>query len=296
MKAYVFPGQGAQFVGMAEGLEQAGALGRERLAEADELLGFALSEIMRSGDEEALRQTRVTQPAVFVHAVVRAELEGANFQPAAVAGHSLGEFSALTAVGGLSFADGLRLVSRRAEAMQLAGEANPGTMAAIVGLSDEQVEQICADTSESTGTVVAANYNCPGQLVISGNVEAVRAAMAACQEAGAARALELQVGGAFHSPLMASAREELAAAIRDTDIATPRAPLYQNFDAQPHTDVERIRENLIKQLTGPVRWTATVERMAADGITHLVEVGGKGSILRGLIRKIDRTLVTEALV
>lgn len=292
MKAYVFPGQGAQFAGMAESLHSLGSQASEQLARADEILGFALSEIMMTGSEEDLRQTRVTQPAIFVHSTIRAMIEGANFQPTAVAGHSLGEFSALTAVGALEFNDGLRLVSRRAEAMQEAGEKKSGTMAAIVGLSDEQVEQICASTS---GIVVAANYNCPGQLVISGEVTAVEAAMAACQAAGATRCLPLSVGGAFHSPLMAPAREELERAIRETEIKRPRARIYQNFDALPHTEVEKIRQNLIQQLTGPVRWTKSIQQMAADGITTVVEVGGKGSILRGLIRKIDRNLATEAL-
>ena len=292
MKAYVFPGQGAQFVGMADTLRAHGSLATERLAEADEVLGFALSEIMTAGDDAALRETRVTQPAVYVHAVVRALAEGDRFQPAGVAGHSLGEFSALTAVGALSFADGLRLVSRRAEAMQAAGETSPGTMAAIVGLDDARVAEVCAATE---GIVVPANYNCPGQLVISGEVAAVRAAMEACRAAGASRAIELEVGGAFHSPLMAPAREALAEAITATELRTPRSPVYQNFDARPHTDVARIRENLVRQLTGPVRWTETIQAMVADGYTQFVEVGGKGGILRGLIRKIDRQAIGETL-
>ena len=293
MKAYVFPGQGAQFTGMADSLRAHGARAEELLAQADEVLGFGLSEVMTTGDEEALRQTRVTQPAIYCHSVIRALLEGDGFRPDAVAGHSLGEFSALTAVGSLTFADGLRLVGARAEAMQSAGEARPGTMAAIVGLDDEAVEAACAGVP---GEVVPANYNCPGQLVISGEVEAVRAAMAACQEAGARRAIELAVGGAFHSPLMAPAREALEAAIDATEIRTPSAPVYQNFDAQPHTEVAAIRANLVQQLTGAVRWTASVQRMLRDGVTDIVEVGGKGSVLRGLIRKIDRTVATEALV
>jgi len=292
MKAAVFPGQGAQYVGMAQSLLDHSSQARDLLAEADEILGFELSTAMTTGTAEELQQTRVTQPAIFVHSVVRAMVEGDTLAPVAVAGHSLGEFSALTAVGALSFADGLRLVSRRAEAMQAAGEATPGTMAAIVGLDDATVESICQETP---GTVVAANYNCPGQLVISGEIAAVEAAMAACSAAGARRALRLPVGGAFHSPLMEPAREELAAAIAETQLKTPRAKVYQNATAMPHTDVETIRENLVAQLTAPVRWTASVQRMIADGVTSAVEIGGKGSVLRGLIRKIDRDLATEAL-
>ena len=292
MKAAVFPGQGAQFAGMAQSLLDHSAQARELLARADQVVGFGLTELMTSGSEEDLKQTRVTQPAIFVHSVVRAMLEGETFAPAAAAGHSLGEFSALTAVGALSFEDGLRLVARRAEAMQAAGEACPGTMAAIVGLDDATVEQICAETP---GTVVAANYNCPGQLVISGELDAIDAACAACTAAGARRALKLPVGGAFHSPLMAAARDELAAAIADTPFAHPRARVYQNVDAQPHTDPAEIRANLVAQLTGPVRWTASVQAMIGDGVTEFVEVGGKGSVLRGLIRKMDRDVATEAL-
>jgi len=293
MKAYVFPGQGAQFTGMAQTLLDFSPKAADLLKEADDVLGFALSEIMLTGSDEDLRQTRVTQPAIFVHSVVRAILAGDDFAPDAVAGHSLGEFSALTAAGALSFKDGLKLVHRRAEAMQAAGEATPGTMAAIVGLEDAQVEEICKAT---TGIVIPANYNCPGQLVISGEIDAVQRAMAACSEAGARRAIQLPVGGAFHSPLMEPAREELEAAIRETNIQTPKAKVYQNVDAKPHTDVDEIRANLIAQLTGAVRWTASVQQMAADGITDLVEVGGKGSVLRGLIRKISRDFNTEALV
>ncbi len=292
MKAYVFPGQGAQFVGMAEGLRALGTLAQERLAEADEVLGFALSEIMTSGSEDDLRQTRVTQPAIYVHSVVRALAEGQDFQPTAVAGHSLGEFSALCSVGALDFAAGLRLVGARAEAMQAAGESTPGTMAAIIGLEDEVVEGICA---KIPGTVVPANYNSPGQLVISGELEAVTAAMEACKLAGASHAIALVVGGAFHSPLMEPAREALEAAILDTQLKTPTAAVYQNFDAQPHSDIDAIRANLVKQLTGPVRWSETIRRMAGNGVTTFVEVGGKGNILRGLIRKIDRKLLTEQL-
>ncbi|MFK8055596.1 MAG: ACP S-malonyltransferase [Saprospiraceae bacterium] len=293
MKAYVFPGQGAQFTGMAQTLLDHSPKAADLLSEADDILGFALSEIMLTGSDEDLRQTRVTQPAIFVHSVIRAILAGDDFAPDAVAGHSLGEFSALTAAGALSFKDGLKLVHRRAEAMQAAGEATPGTMAAIVGLEDAQVEDICAATA---GIVIPANYNCPGQLVISGEIEAVQRAMAACTEAGARRALQLPVGGAFHSPLMEPAREELEAAINETNIQTPRAKVYQNVDAKPHTNVDEIRTNLIAQLTGAVRWTASVQQMKNDGVTSLVEVGGKGSVLRGLIRKIDRELATEALV
>ncbi len=292
MKAAVFPGQGAQFPGMANSLLEHSGRARELLAESDDIVGFNLGELMTTGSEEDLRQTRVTQPAVFVHSVIRALLEGPTFEPVAVAGHSLGEFSALTAVGALTFADGLRLVSRRAEAMQAAGEAKPGTMAAIVGLGDDRVEAICAETE---GVVIAANYNCPGQLVISGEVAAVEAAMRACTEAGAKRAIALNVGGAFHSPLMASAGDELRAAIEETEIRMPAAKVYQNVDARPHTDPNAIRANLIEQLTAPVRWTDTILHMAADGVTEVVEVGGNGSVLRGLIRKIDRKLVTQAI-
>lgn len=278
---------------MAQTLLDYSSKAADLLKQADEILGFALSEIMLTGSDEDLRQTRVTQPAIFVHSVIRAILAGGDFAPDAVAGHSLGEFSALTAAGALTFEDGLKLVHRRAEAMQAAGEAVPGTMAAIVGLEDGQVEDICAATA---GIVIPANYNCPGQLVISGEIEAVQLAMAACTEAGARRALQLPVGGAFHSPLMEPAREELEAAIKETNIKVPRAKVYQNVDAKPHTNVDEIRANLIAQLTGAVRWTASVQQMKADGITELVEVGGKGSVLRGLIRKIDRDLATDALV
>ena len=278
---------------MADTLRAHGARAEELLARADEVLGFGLADVMTSGDEEALRQTRVTQPAIYCHSVIRALLAGEGFAPDALAGHSLGEFSALAAAGALTFEAGLRLVGARAEAMQFAGEARPGTMAAIVGLEDGAVEEACAKTD---GEVVPANYNCPGQLVISGEVAAVRAAMALCEEAGARRAIELAVGGAFHSPLMAPAREALEAAINATELKTPSAPVYQNFDARPHTDVDEIRANLIRQLTGPVRWTASVQNMIADGVTDIVEVGGKGSVLRGLIRKIDRNVKSDALV
>lgn len=292
MKAAVFPGQGAQFAGMAQSLLEHGDLARDLLAQADDILGFSVSEVMLTGTDEELKQTRVTQPAIFLHSVIRARIAGEDFAPEAVAGHSLGEFSALTAVGALTFEDGLRLVQRRAEAMQQAGEQQPGTMAAIVGLDDAQVEQICADTE---GVVVAANYNCPGQLVISGELDAIDRACTAATEAGARRALKLPVGGAFHSPLMASARAELERAIADTELHAPRARVYQNVDAHPHTEPADIRANLIAQLTGPVRWTASIQAMARDGYSDIVEVGGKGSVLRGLIRKIDRELTTTAL-
>ena len=293
MKAYVFPGQGAQFPAMADTLRSHGSQMEEWLSEADQILGFRISEIMTSGSEEDLRQTRVTQPAIFLHSVLRARWEGDAFQPQAVAGHSLGEFSALVAVGAISFADGLRLVSRRAEAMQKAGEERPGTMAAIVGLEDEKVDAICAQTE---GVVVAANFNCPGQLVISGEIAAVELAMQACLDAGAGRAVPLAVGGAFHSPLMESARSELKLAIEETAFMQPKAKIYQNVDARPHSDPEMLKANLIAQLTAPVRWTASVQNMISDGITEFVEVGGKGNILRGLIRKIDRQALTDALV
>lgn len=292
MKAYVFPGQGAQFVGMAKTLLEVDPKAQEWLDKADQIVGFNLSKIMTDGTEEELVQTRVTQPAIFVHSVVRALLAGDDFKPEAVAGHSLGEFSALAAVGAISFEDGLKLVAQRAEAMQQAGEQTPGTMAAIVGLDDEVVEKICADTS---GVVVAANYNCPGQLVISGEIEAVQAAMEKCTAAGARRALQLKVGGAFHSPLMEPARKALEEAIANTEIKKPIAKVYQNVDAQPHDDVDTIRKNLIAQLTSPVKWTKSVQQMLADGVSHFTEVGGKGSVIRGLIRKIDRGAASDAL-
>lgn len=283
MKAYVFPGQGAQFTGMGRELYEQNPKAKELMDRADEVLGFNITDIMFHGSEEDLKQTKVTQPAVFLHSVVLA-LTDPDFAPDMTAGHSLGEFSALVAAGALDFESGLRLVSARAQAMQKACEAHPSTMAAVLALPDEKVEELCAQVP---GCVRAANYNCPGQVVISGTVEAIEAACEKMLAAGAKRALRLKVGGAFHSPLMEPARQELEQAIRDTRFSTPRCPVYQNVDAKPHTDPEEIKENLIKQLTAPVRWTQSVQQMLADGATEFVELG-PGSVLQGLIRKIDR--------
>ena len=284
MKAYVFPGQGAQFPGMGKDLLDQNPQLESRFHEANEILGFDLQKIMFEGSKEDLLQTRVTQPAIFVHAVLHAQALGDDFQPQGVAGHSLGEFSALTAGGALSFSDGLKLVSQRAEAMQKACENSQGTMAAILGLADQQVEELCADVA---GIVIPANYNCPGQLVISGALEAVEEACEKMKDAGAKRALLLPVSGAFHSPLMESARQTLAEAIASTTFSTPLCPVYQNVDAQPYTDTEKIKTNLIEQLTAPVRWTQIVDHMAKDGFNSFVELG-PGKVLQGLIRKINR--------
>lgn len=283
MKAYVFPGQGAQFTGMGKELYENNAQARELMDRANEILGFRITDIMFGGSEEDLKQTKVTQPAVFLHSVVLA-LTDPDFNPDMTAGHSLGEFSALVAAGALSFDEGLKLVSARAQAMQKACEMQPSTMAAVLALPDEKVEEICASVD---GVVEAANYNCPGQVVISGAVEAVDAACTKMLEAGAKRALRLKVGGAFHSPLMEPARQELAKAIEQTEFSTPRCPVYQNVDAKPHTDAVEIKANLIKQLTAPVRWTQSVQNMIADGATEFVELG-PGSVLQGLVKKIDR--------
>lgn len=283
MKAYVFPGQGAQFTGMGHELYEQNPKAKELMDRADAVLGFKLTDIMFSGSEDDLKQTKVTQPAVFLHSVVLA-LTDPEFAPDMTAGHSLGEFSALVAAGALDFESGLKLVSARAQAMQKACEAHPSTMAAVLALPDEKVEEICA---EVPGCVRAANYNCPGQVVISGTVESIEAACEKMLAAGAKRALRLKVGGAFHSPLMEPARQELEAAIRATEFSTPRCPVYQNVDGKPHTDPEEIKENLIRQLTAPVRWTQSVQQMLADGATEFVELG-PGSVLQGLIKKIDR--------
>jgi [acyl-carrier-protein] S-malonyltransferase len=288
MKAYVFPGQGAQFTGMAKDLYEQSELGKQLLEQANDILGFRITDVMFNGTEEELKQTNVTQPAIFLHSVVLAKCLGEGFQPSMVAGHSLGEFSALVAAGAMSFEDGLKLVSARAKAMQRACEINPSTMAAILGLEDAKVEEICAKID---GVVVAANYNCPGQLVISGSNEAIDAACAKLTEAGAKRALKLQVGGAFHSPLMMSAQEELMTAIAQTPFNTPVCPVYQNVNAQPQTDPEVIKKNLIEQLTAPVRWTQIMENMIADGCTEVVEVG-PGKVLQGLFKKVSRDLPT----
>lgn len=286
--AYVFPGQGAQAVGMGKDLYEEHAEVRALFERANELLGFRITDLMFAGTPDDLKQTRVTQPAVFLHSVAMAKALGV--EPEAVAGHSLGEFSALVVSGALSFEEGLLLVSKRAMAMQQACEQVEGTMAAVLGLADEAVEAVCAETE---GVVVAANYNCPGQLVISGEKGAVEKACAKAKEAGARRALPLPVGGAFHSPLMEPAREELAEAIAAAHFQTPRCPIYQNVDAAPHTDPEEIKQNLIAQLTAPVRWTQTVEQMVADGCSHFTELG-PGTVLQGLIRKIAPEASTES--
>jgi [acyl-carrier-protein] S-malonyltransferase len=281
MTAYVFPGQGAQFSGMGKNLYESSESARQMFEKANEILGFEITKVMFEGTDEELKQTNVTQPAIFLHSVILASTIE-DFKPDMVAGHSLGEFSALVTAGALSFEDGLKLVSQRANAMQRACEINPSTMAAILNLADNVVEDICAGIE---GVVVAANYNCPGQLVISGTVEAVTEACEAMKAAGAKRALILPVGGAFHSPLMEPAREELAAAIENTIFSTPSCPIYQNVNAQPSTDVATIKANLIAQLTGPVRWTQSVQNMVADGATKFVECG-PGKVLQGLVKKI----------
>lgn len=278
--AYIFPGQGAQFSGMGRDLYEKSNEARSMFERANEILGFRITDIMFDGTAEELKQTKVTQPAVFLHSVILAKVLGV--EPAAVAGHSLGEFSALVVAGVLSFEEGLRLVSKRAMAMQKACEVAPGTMAAVLNLADDTIENICDDVE---GVVVAANYNCPGQLVISGAVDAVADACVKLKEAGARRALPLPVGGAFHSPLMEPARKELEEAIETTEFHTPLCPIYQNVDAEPHTSPEEIKRNLIAQLTAPVRWTQIVRQMSADGISKFTELG-PGSVLQGLVRKI----------
>ena len=290
MKAYVFPGQGSQFPGMAQDLYNASAHAKNMLEQANDILGFRITDIMFSGTEEDLKQTRVTQPAIFLHSVVLANCLGDAFHPNMVAGHSLGEFSALVANKTLAFEDALRLVYARAMAMQKACEQNPSTMAAILGLEDEVVERIC---SETVGVVVAANYNCPGQLVISGENAAIDAACAALTAAGAKRALKLQVGGAFHSPLMEPARLELEAAIQATHFSAPICPVYQNVTASAVSDPEQIKLNLVKQLTAPVRWTQTMQQMIADGCSEVIEVG-PGKVLQGLFKKVSRDLHTSS--
>ena len=290
--AYVFPGQGAQFSGMGKDLYDNSSQAREMFEQANEILGFRITDIMFSGTAEELRQTRVTQPAIFLHSVILAKAlgVGADIMPDAVAGHSLGEFSALVVAGALSFEDGLRLVAKRAEAMQSACEANPGTMAAIIGLDDEVIERVC---EEIEGVVVAANYNCPGQLVISGASEAVREACEKLKAAGARRALPLPVGGAFHSPLMEPARQEFEKAIAGARFNTPICPVYQNIDAEPHSDPEIIKRNLTAQLTAPVRWTQTARKMAANGVSKFTELG-PGNVLQGLIRKVTAEAEIES--
>lgn len=288
MKAYVFPGQGAQFTGMGKDLYESSAEAKELFEKANEILGFRITDIMFEGTADQLKETRVTQPAVFLHSVIKAKTLGDSFQPEMVAGHSLGEFSALVAAGALTFEDGLKLVSQRALAMQKACEITPSTMAAVLGLEDKIVEDVCESID---GVVVAANYNCPGQLVISGETTAVEAACEALKAAGAKRALILPVGGAFHSPMMEPAREELAAAIEATTFANPVCPVYQNVPATAVTDAEEIKKNLIIQLTAPVKWTQSVQNMIADGATLFTEVG-PGNVLQGLIKKINKEAVT----
>ena len=294
-KAYVFPGQAAQFEGMGRDLYENHTIARDLFEAANDILGYRLSDIMFSGSAEDLRQTKVTQPSVFLHSVIKAAVADENFQPDAVAGHSLGEFSALVAAGGMDFESGLRLVQARANAMQAACEANPSTMAAILGLSDEIVENICKEMTAAGNLVVAANYNTPGQLVISGTIEGVHLACEQLKAAGAKRALPLPVGGAFHSPLMKSAEDALRKMIEKTNIKSPICPVYQNVDAQPQTDPATIKQNLIAQLTAPVRWTQIMRNMIADGVTQVYEVGGTGKVLRGMFSQIDKTLPTETL-
>ncbi len=291
MKAYVFPGQGAQFVGMGKDLYDNNAEARELFEKANEILGFRITDLMFEGTEEDLKQTKVTQPAIFLHSVLLAKSLGDDFQPDMVAGHSLGEFSALVAAGALSFEEGLRLVSKRAMAMQKACEARPSTMAAVLALPDEKVEALCAEVDD---VVAPANYNCPGQVVISGTIEGIDAACEKMLAAGAKSAMKLKVGGAFHSPLMQPAQEELAEAIAAAEFKTPRCPIYQNVDGKPHTDPAEIKENLIKQLTAPVRWTYDVQAMVADGANEFVELG-PGSVLQGLVKKIDRSVATSGM-
>jgi len=289
MKAYIFPGQGAQFSGMGKELYE-NEVAKALFEKANEIIGFRISDIMFSGTDEELKETKVTQPAIFLHSVILAKTLGDHFKPDMVAGHSLGEFSALVAASALSFEDGLRLVIARANAMQKACELQPSTMAAILGLADEVVEQICAEIDE---VVVAANYNCPGQIVISGSIEGVDIACQKLTEAGAKRALKLNVGGAFHSPLMEPARVELQEAIENVTVLSPVCPIYQNVDPTPNTDPAKIKANLITQLTGAVKWTQTIESMIADGAAEFVEVG-PGNVLQGLVKKVNRAIPTSS--
>jgi [acyl-carrier-protein] S-malonyltransferase len=290
MKAYIFPGQGAQFPGMGKDLYEKSEQARQLFEKANETLGFRITDIMFEGSEEDLKQTRVTQPAIFLHSVILAKVLGDDFKPDMAAGHSLGEFSALVSAGALSFEDGLKLVAARANAMQKACEIQPSTMAAILGLDDFTVEDVC---EQATEVVVPANYNCPGQLVISGSIAGIDYACEKLLAAGAKRALKLNVGGAFHSPLMNAAKMELEHAIANTEIKEPVCPIYQNIDAKPYTDPEKIKHNLIEQLTGPVRWTQIVMHMLEDGATSFTEVG-PGNVLQGLVKKVDRAVPTSS--
>lgn len=292
MKSYVFPGQASQFEGMGKDLYESSDLAKTLFEQANEILGFRITNVMFEGSAEDLKQTKITQPAVFLHSVITAAMAGDAFQPEAVAGHSLGEFSALVASKAMSFEDGLQLVSQRAQAMQIACEQNVGTMAAIVGMEDAMIEKICTEIDD---VVVAANYNCPGQLVISGSVSGIDTAIEKLTEAGARRAIKLAVGGAFHSPLMQPAEDALQTAINNTTLNTPICPIYQNVDAQAEKDPAKIKEKLIQQLTSPVRWTQTMHNMIADGVSEFIEVGGTGKVIQGFVKRVDRRFPTSKL-
>jgi [acyl-carrier-protein] S-malonyltransferase len=292
MKAYIFPGQGAQYEGMGKDCYESSPVARDLFQEANEILGYSISDVMFTGSAEDLKQTKVTQPAVFLHSIAKVKMASHGFKPGATAGHSLGEFSALVAAGSLSFRDGLQLVNQRALAMQKACETVESTMAAVLGLDDEVVEKICSEIEE---VVVPANYNCPGQLVISGTFSGVEEAVRRCQDAGAMKAVVLQVGGAFHSPLMQPAQDDLKAAIENTEFKKPVCPVYQNINALPQTNPDEIRKNLVLQLTGPVRWTQTMLNMISDGVTEFIEAGGTGKVLRGFVSRVDRRFPSSAL-